>query len=440
MVVIRALCALAVLTGLVGCGQSLFDAHGDRDGGPGDDGGDDDGGLPVPTTCPAECLADAAADFDKSPSSWSYLEEGPMHLWVGMMQNGKEWSGTDTGNTVRRCLGDSADAACKALPGALLVTAAGDSSAFYPALELKLPDAGAQVLHLVVRAHVPRDSAPQNIRLYRNGREDVLFAVTGLQGDTAEKEVIVDALPGDRFLVSVDPTGVPGGSAAIHFFASSMGESFPATCQLAATFPTGTSGTMIEDLCTNRDLNFVMGLPPGTPVTPAFTQGPFPELGDAIDLMPGRYLRATAALARADTPVTVQLWFRIDTLPPTGKGWIFDDQDPDLGGGNGLSAYQPAQPRLEITAFSDTDPLTEVTASDAVTTGTWHFLRVVDANDGTIKVCFDGRRLGSLEVPPSRFTTNNQVHLGKMASGGSGAVFDGAIDDVRVFSAALPCD
>ncbi len=68
MVLTRFLCALLAAAGVAGCGESLFDAHGKRDGGsgPGDDGGGTDGpDADVPDTCPDECLGDAAADFDK---------------------------------------------------------------------------------------------------------------------------------------------------------------------------------------------------------------------------------------------------------------------------------------------------------------------------------------------------------------------------------------
>jgi len=327
-----------------------------------------------------------------------------------------------------------------ALPDALLVTPAGDSNAFFPALEYT--STSARVLHLTVRAHVPSDSGAQDIRLYRNGREDVLFTAPGVKTATVERDVIVDALPGDRFLVAVEPTGLQGGSAALQFFVSSrMGESFPSACQLAASFSAAAAGDMIEDLCTNRDLASLTSMSPGASVAPMLISGgPFPELGKAIDLAAGRYLKSPdlVPLVRQDTPVTIQLWVRVDTVtsPP---GSIFDDLDPDLGGGSSMIVFLPAAPQLEVSAYSSTTPQTTVRTTGPFTTGTWHFLRVVDAN-GTTTVCVDGARLGSFEAPANRPSSINPVFLGKSAQASASAIFDGAIDDVRVFSAALPCD
>ena len=443
MVLIRALCALAVLAAGGGCGQSLFDANGERSGG--DDGGGDDGGgddgPPVPRTCPDTCLADAAADFDQTSSRVRYVEEGPGYMWPDMTSTTgvSERVGRNDGkNIIRRCADAPLTPACRELPDALLVTPAGETSSFFPAIEFR--STSAQVLHLIVRAYVPSDSE-QNIRIYRNSLEDALVTARGVKGGLVERDVIVDALPDDRFLVAVEPTGTTAGSAALQFFVSSMGESFPSTCQFAASFEAA-NVNVVPDLCNKgRDLTSMTGA--GTEVAPSFiSNGPFPEQRRAISLPLGRYLQApnSSPIARAGSPLTIQFWVQV-TDAPTGsdEGWAFSDLDIDDGGGSGVSFFGGAGPTIQVQGAKEVTPGVTIDARDApFSTNQWRFVRMI-VTTNTIEWCINGRRMTALPVAPARPETKYALHLGKREFQNS-ALFEGALDDVRVFSAALTCD
>ena len=85
---------------LVGCKQSLFDSHGDVDARTGD-GGD------IASSCPATCLADAAADFGMT--KWRYLDDTKNRAWTPMMMTAGAYMG----------MGANKITSCKAEPGSL---------------------------------------------------------------------------------------------------------------------------------------------------------------------------------------------------------------------------------------------------------------------------------------------------------------------------------
>lgn len=437
MVLIRTLLVLSVLAALAGgagCGQSLFDANGDRR-----DGGGDDDGPPVPETCPDMCLGDAAADFDASSSFWRYLEEVTSRQWMPMGLVGAERIGSiDPGNKIAQCKGSSAPA-CQALPSGLLVTPAGQSAEQVPALEFEFRATEAQVLHLSLRAHVPKDGGEQNIRLYRNSAEDVLFTAPGVKDATIERDVIVDALPGDRFLLAVEPVGLVGGSAALEFFVSNRGESFPQTCELAASFETA-SGSVVPDLCKKgRALTFKVG-PMGMDTSPMFIDaGVFPEQRRAINIPIGYYFRAAGnPILRGSSPQTVQFWARVNSVSASEDGWAFSDFDVDLGGGSGVSFTSVAAPQIQVQgAARVTGGVITGVESAPFSIGPWRFVRMI-VTDSKITWCVDGKPMPDLPLASDRPEAQYPVSLG-IREAQTMAQFDGALDDVRVFSTALPC-
>lgn len=438
MVLIR---PLAMVLAVAACDQSLFDARGPRtDGGPGDGGGDAD----VPTTCPAgSCLADAAADFDGSPGGigdrWRYFEDKRDRTWARMTITADDAViGAEPGNALRKCAGSSP--ACQALPGALLVSSSGLGAD--PALQYTSPDAA--VIQLALRVRVP-SGADQTVRLYRNSREDVLFTATAAAGATVAHAIEVDALPGDRFLLALQPGEAPGVAAAVHFFVIDARRAFPSTCQLAASFAVA-AGVVVDDLCTTRDLTSkVDGGPDVEPVLLG-SGGPFAEQGDYLRLLPGQYLRAPdePKLARSGGPVTIQFWVRLDDTSAGLTRYALSDADYDINGGGSSVAF--FRSGLEVKLQLDADgeqgaPVTpafkDISYPDG---GAWHFLRLVDA-PGRLTLCIDGALATTMDVANDRADSSQPLYLGKLAEYQSTtAVFDGALDDVRVFSGALPCN
>ncbi|HEX4420829.1 MAG TPA: hypothetical protein VH165_23095, partial [Kofleriaceae bacterium] len=184
------------------CSSSLFDdgSHKTTTGGGGGD--DDDGGGGPVRDCKAPCFADGAGDFNGTPGGatghWRYLDDHRDRTWTPMTASAATMmTGADPGNHITTCAANPSAAACAGLPGALLVSSAGATSMADPALELTTPT--SQVMQLSIHAFIPGGGNDQQIRIYRNSREDVLFTGTAAAGTTLDQAVTFDALAGDRF-------------------------------------------------------------------------------------------------------------------------------------------------------------------------------------------------------------------------------------------------
>jgi hypothetical protein len=87
------------------------------------------------STCPSPCVADLAGDFGKPQSPWRYLEDHRHRTWTAMTPTADGLVGADAANAITSCAHRDA-AACAVLPGALLISSAGATSAADPAVEL----------------------------------------------------------------------------------------------------------------------------------------------------------------------------------------------------------------------------------------------------------------------------------------------------------------
>src|SRR5262249_32314878 len=154
---------------------------------------------------------------------------------------GMTMTGRDPANHITTCKAQPGAAACGMLPDALLVSSSGATSAADPAFEFTAPD--AQVIKLTLRSYLA-SGAEQKIRLYRNSREDVLFTGPATAGLLVEQTIMLDALPGDRFLVAMAPSGQGATDVAIQLVISSAGAVFPSACQLALGFAGATGNTV----------------------------------------------------------------------------------------------------------------------------------------------------------------------------------------------------
>lgn len=446
MVLIRWLCVLGLaLVGAAlpaGCSQSLFDNHG---GGPGGDGGPPDT-LVVPSSCADPCIADAAANFNDTVGGtnnrWRYVDDRRNRTWTAMAVGSAGMTGAGS-NGITTCKASPGSAACTALPGALLITSSGATSAADPAIEFTVPS--PQVAQITLRVYVPSGQVDQQILLYRGSREDALFTGTAAVGKKLDQTIVLDALAGDRFLLAVAPTAKGAAGIGVQLFASETGAVFPQSCQLALEFD-GASGTSIKDLCKNASFDSAIAFSTATPISLA--PGPFKELGNGIDLPAGtglddgRFLQGTQVLDQFHD-FTVQLWMMQRNQDKVSPAWPFSDVDLDSGGGLGIAVYlmAPVIPTLDVT--TSLDPMANTYIDTTATIGgqdVWQFLRVVHAG-GTLSVCLDGRLLASKPVPVGQLKTTRPPYIGKnVVWSPGGAYFDGVIDDVRVFTGALPCN
>jgi len=449
MVLIRRSGVLGLLV-LAGCAQSLFDARSvDIDD----------------ATCGNMCVADAADDFDGTAHGanthnwrWSYLDDHRDRSWTAMNPSANlEMTSADTSNRITTCAAHPDEPACQALPRALLISTTGGDRQTDPAIELTAP--ASTVIQLNLHAFVPRGDA-QTIRLYRNSREDVLFTGTATAGVGFQHTITLDALEDDRFLVAVEPEGKGATGIGLHLFVTApIDTTFPSTCQLALPFETTTTplgGTLASDtgdLCGNTTVTHY-DYPSGKPAPSLLTResGPFPDLGSAASIDQNRFLEGTRMLDWS-RDVTLQLWVQLRTPPssdPT-RAWLFSDQDPDAGGGIGISII-PGIPEggtdaiLDVTACTDARPHPAKFGDVLIpypNYASWHFVRVV-RTDGDLHVCVDGIRIMP-QAPfqadlPTGLTTSRSPDLGRINVMSMDAYFDGLIDDVRVFTGALPCD
>jgi len=426
---------LGLVLGLVllaGCSESLF---GTRHAAGGDDGGSGDD---VPAACAAPCIADAAADFDGSlgglGNHWRYLDDRRDRNWIQMMASGGEMTGAG-GNRITTCAAHPDAPACAALPGALLVSSAGATSNADPAIEFTAST--TQVIQLSLRALVP-SGADQVIRLYRNSREDVLFTGTATAGATLAQAITLDALPGDRFLVAVAPTGKGATDVAVQLFASARPTPFPSSCQLALRFENITGFSTTDLLCLKGAYTHLNSQ--GNPTSITLGSGPFLEQGNAIKIPDGTSFHdynPTDALDYAHD-VTVQFW-ALQLTPSASTAWLFSDLDVTRGGGVGISILPGAPAMLEVTAGANPAPSFVHASATYPNPGSWQFIRVVHTSVG-VQVCVNGDRAMSLDADTTNLATGQPPDLGKdVQDVPAAASFDGLLDDVRVITGALPC-
>jgi hypothetical protein len=327
-------------------------------------------------------------------------------------------------------------AACAALPGALLVSSTGATSSRDPAIEFKAPI--GQVLQLSLHAFVPAGE-DQMIRLYRNSREDALFTGTATAGTVLASEITVDALPGDRFLVAVAPTGDGATDVGLQLFITAADQRFPSTCQLALRFDDLTVANSVSDvLCLNGAFTHLSSAGTSTPLTRG--PAPFTELGSS-GIVPGTtYLHEFEGTRFMDysRDVTVQLWVDLGTFVNAGRASVFSDLGP-AGAGIEL-AISPGSPGTVAVATRTTAGTLVQAAGAYPPPGAWHFLRVV-RTAASLRVCVDGALAGNLDTAPVLSAAPHLPDLGKdLQASSNQASFDGDFDDVRVITGALPCN
>jgi hypothetical protein len=412
---LAALAVLPIVPGLGGCGRLMFEA------------GDD----PL-TTCPAPCIASAAASFDGTidgaDNRWRYVGDRRDHTWAPMAVAAGAMVG-ELDNRIERCADQPQADACLALPGALLVTSSGMSSTSDPAIEYLPPE--ARVVQLALRVHVPAGGVEHRVRLYRNSREDVLFTTSVSPGTTAAHAITLDALPGDRWVVALEARASSGSATALHLFVSDAGQAFPSSCQLAVGFSDADIiGPAVDDLCGGA-LTSVTGT---QPTAPSLIDGPFAYHGTGLYLEPGLYVHGSRPLARSDS--TIQFWIR-----PEGtqvfRASVFSDIDETTA--RGLAVELDRSTGLEAAVVTATNPVAYTRQRIAFAPGaTWRFVRVVHAA-GVVAFCVDGAHIASLPLPSSG-GVGSLPHLGRNGPWNPSNELLASLDDVRVFSTALPCE
>jgi hypothetical protein len=414
-----------LLLALVGCKQSLFSAHGD------DDTVDSGvvGDSMVQETCGAMCLGDAGADY--GTLSWEYLEDKRNHKWTAMMASGSDFVGTDLDNKISSCA-SSSKPACSILPGALLMSSAGGASAADPAIAFT--SSTSQVIKLSLRVRVEGNAA-QQVRLYRNSREDSLFTALAQPGVTLETSMQVDALPSDRFLFALTPADTRAEDVAVQLFINGTGLPVPQQCLMGVQWnELQTSGKSLN-ACGNALTYYDDSTDTTTETPTVLAPGPFPELGTAAMVDFDHYMVADAPVDRTGD-ITTQFWLKQSEI---GFADCTPFSDSDLDKPGGLEVFLVTNGNFGAGTCNDN---VNYTFNDALTTFpqdmSWHFIRIVHTG-GKGHLCVDGQHRAAYDIPASGMTTAQPVYLGRTPYNTTEQL-KGGYDDLRIYKGALPCE
>jgi len=433
---------LVILVALVSCKQSLFDSHG------GDDDNTGGGDGSIASTCPAPCLGDGGGAFDGtamgSDMHWRYLEDHADRTWTPMTASGDTFVGAVAGNQITSCAKHDSPA-CQQLPGALLISTAGNSG---PESAVEWVAPSARVVQLQLGVRLPDGAPTQTVRLYRGSREDALFTAVADPGVTVQQTVTLDVLEGERVYVTLDGGNVT--NAAVQLFVVGDSAIFPSSCQVAIAFD-GASGTSVHNLC-GPDYGY-HDYDTSSNAMPTLGAGPYTEEGMAATIMTSKYYEAPSALDRTGD-FTIQFWMKFNgVVDSVTGGWAFSDLDLDTGavGGIGVVLYTDNTNHLAVdvqtckNATDTTIEVDELIAQYPEDMG-WHFVRIVHAGASDVALCVDGKKLGNKaflkdDNTPVPLASTYPPYIGKnVIWTPSEPSFNGAIDDLRVMKTALPCN
>ncbi len=395
--------------------------------------------------CTAPCAGDPIAEWSDTQGGdsgrWQYLADtravsgaAYSELTWGAVDGLPGWVAGD-GAAIVNCAGLS-DGACAGRSRSLVLFPGATSD---PALAFVAATPGTlRIKGQVVSGGETPDGVSQRFRISRNGRHDLIAAPTYVTSLDAPSEIdlTVEALAGDRIVLSL----VGGASAAPLAFdfhlsvATEADLAFPGKCLLAATFDAtgaladGCGGRTLDDL--NDNIGPAGTSAAGDSVTPAF--------GGARLLKAGQFLRAPGGPLDYSGDFTVQFWAKITEPQPFGSR-VFADWSGDAEGG--LSIGVADSVGIELCSLwrgvpADSDCPTGNRPRD----GAWHFYRITRSlADTKLTLCIDGKLAVTDPGPGTADMTSDQSpHLGRNVNYNP-AYFDGAIDDVRVFERALPC-
>lgn len=443
----RRWCLMCVLA-LLACNQSLFDSSpGDKDGGSGGGdggGGDIDGSVPV-SDCPEPCAGDAAADFGEEQGAnevWYYLRDlGSANgadyeeMIFGTWGELNAWTNGTEGPAVANCTGQNG-AGCEGLDGFVLLVPGPDDER--PALAFRAPETATYSITGAARiADGGPTDVPVQILFSRAGRHDAVALQTiRTSVDDVGIAGLVPALEGDEITISIG-SDVEIPPIGIRLFFTRVDEgagAFPATCQVAVRFDSdaplaeGCNGVEISDLTD--------GIADPDPGPSSSGPGPSARLGDARAFVEGQYLRLGGAPLDYSGEFTIQFWAKI-VNPPFGPG-LYADWNTDVKGGVGFFADYDSDLVDFCYMAHGAEELEQCDQTTRPVDENWHFWRGV-RKGGSYTLCIDGVEKISAPIAAGlNMTSDEAPRVGRNVVYNP-AYFDGSIDDVRVFSEALPC-
>ncbi len=422
--------ALALLSGA--CTQSLF----------GDGGLDTIDGDGPP--CEGAGSGNMACDFNGAQGglsgSWRYVDDPRDRTWAVMSPGsaagleGMVGAGAVPA-VIASCLTHTDHALCaNDLERLLFLPGRKPEGEPDAAVELAVTASGR--FHVTGAALGAQPDGDQELRLYRNTREDLLL-VTPLGTSDSAFDLTVDVIAGDRLLFAVtqEENVAPSPVAVGANFADAGSD-----CPLALNFEDIVTATVPEN-CAGRDYtgrkwNDVLS--DYEDFIPVIIASVIPELGQAVQLGDAggenEYIRSPIGAEPLDysSSVTVQFWVSFPTGQYPGFSGTSTFSDFDDATDKGIDIL--IDPSGEAITY---DPIWNV--STQLPDFGWHHFRYVrDAANSRVYMCLDGQRVALENLTITDQTSNQLPWLGRLPGGQ--AQFNGALDDVRVSYEALPCE
>jgi hypothetical protein len=460
-----ALALLAAAPGLAGCNQSLFDSSIGGDAARIDSSVGDDDASPIdalvdpadadttdsltadadgPLECPAVCIADLVEDYDGHGPPWRYLSDHRDNTFVEMTAG--TYIGLDAlvgdGDapvpSLVDCRDFPGDVLCQTIADRILMAPSAASAGHHdPAVEVAIDDP-QQYRISGAYTSISTTSVVHDLRIYRNSLQDLLFRST-FDIDASERSYAIDAemMPGDRLLLGIRPQTGTGTPLGLEHFVSRNTGAFPGRCGVTVRMESITGAAPAEDCglitYTARADDGGGGFMDLDPVpTVAGPTG----MGTAISLAEGQYLLPAGGPMNYSASFTIQMWVRVETFNfPFMDLWA-DWHDTAEGG---INMAIDDDGTLYATALTPGGG--DVTLSFAWPTDMqWHFVRLVrNAGTNTFRVCLDGQQRSSMTLSGALDLTSDEApFIGRNVTYNP-PTFIGEIDDVRMFTRALPC-
>jgi hypothetical protein len=429
---------------------------GPGDGGPGDggpaDGGPGDGGSP----CTRPCLADAVDEFSEAEQragtlEWEYLSNARdalgfdyVELSPDTIHDAPAWSDGSSAPAIVAC-GGSTTGACADAAGGLVFEADPPGDSRDPVLAFTAPADGTYELSLEAFSLADR---PEVI-LGRNGRLDTVETTEVGASIPTRITGTLDLLAGERGLLTVRPSGTDPVTLATRARVLRAPGAPLEDCELALRFDDG----LATDCAVYTVSRFEF--------SDETLAGTGPDGSGARTFPMGSALQVDGARFDFSEDFTVQMWVRIPRLgerqviysdwsaaSPDNVGGVRIFYDTRRPGGSTEDALiaaflfpAPATPPSGpgFVDCNDTRCRVDIVA-DLPSLGEWHFFRMTrrSASD-EVRFCIDGELVGR-GVLPGGVDISNPIDPTIGVGGPSNTpLFDGEIDDLRVFIRGLPC-
>lgn len=443
---------------------------GDLDGARADGSNADDGGS-LPRECRDPCVADPIFDFHSETQGvgdwdWRYLKGDRDVSGISFTELASlEYEGTSAwtdGNPPPAIIGcdESTATICAGRRERLLMVsdlpgAGGDAvlSALTPSTTTYRVVGSAEVLGGAA------GGVPFELYVSRNTRTDMVERIGVPQGAMAQSfSIPVDVIAGDRLLVGVRPTWEVSEAlpVAVDVRVERDLEQVPlADCLYALTFD---EGRPLIDECRGVLVESFGSIAP--------TGSPSPNLRGALRLPLESALHSSDVSLDYSKDFTVEMWLNIESASNYGT-IIYRDHSTAPRRAGGVALFINLDALENIAAYfiyidpsggrnPSSDPNTACAESSEPGTflcigslrvprpalGSWHHYRIVrHAAAARLSFCVDGVEVASATVPvAANLSAGGAPVIGESFSGVSVRRFDGAIDDLRIFRRAMPCD